>query len=237
MIKFFRHIRQNLIMDNKTSKYMKYAIGEIILVVFGILIALSINNWNEDRIKKQAELKFYENIKHQLSDDASNIKGQIRYNSKYYEQFEYAINIIENEDRTKMDTLARIALNLSNYSDFDRQGNIYETMVNSGNIKLLTNEEIIDKIRRLEETYIYANRMENIHLDAVLESVVPKLVTTIKFYDFEVKESEELYGYGLQNLIMLSLRIMDEKVEIYERAINEIDAITKLIDSEIKEGS
>ena len=47
MIKFFRKIRQNLLMENKTSKYFKYAIGEILLVVIGILIALSINNWNE----------------------------------------------------------------------------------------------------------------------------------------------------------------------------------------------
>ena len=62
MIKFFRHIRQNLIMKNKTStsskasakygKYLKYAIGEIILVVIGILIALQVNNWNENRKTK-----------------------------------------------------------------------------------------------------------------------------------------------------------------------------------------
>ncbi len=51
MIKFFRRIRQNLIMENKTSKYFKYAIGEILLVVIGILIALQINNLNE--AKKQ----------------------------------------------------------------------------------------------------------------------------------------------------------------------------------------
>jgi len=50
MIKFFRHIRQSLIMENKTTKYFKYAIGEIVLVVIGILIALSINTWNTERI-------------------------------------------------------------------------------------------------------------------------------------------------------------------------------------------
>jgi len=49
MIKFFRKIRQNLLMENKTSKYFKYAIGEIVLVVIGILIALQINIWNEKR--------------------------------------------------------------------------------------------------------------------------------------------------------------------------------------------
>ena len=63
MIKFFRHIRRNLMEQNKTSKYFKYAIGEVILVVFGILIALSINNWNEKRKTKITEHIFLENIK------------------------------------------------------------------------------------------------------------------------------------------------------------------------------
>ena len=49
MIKFFRKIRQRLLTENKFSKYLLYAIGEIILVVIGILIALQINNWNEGR--------------------------------------------------------------------------------------------------------------------------------------------------------------------------------------------
>ncbi|MCW5518178.1 DUF6090 family protein [Muriicola sp. Z0-33] len=51
MIKFFRKIRQRLLTENKFSKYLIYAVGEIVLVVIGILIALSINNWNE--LKKQ----------------------------------------------------------------------------------------------------------------------------------------------------------------------------------------
>ena len=58
MIKFFRKIRYNLMEQNKTGKYLKYAIGEIILVVIGILIALSINNWNESR-KLQEEINTY----------------------------------------------------------------------------------------------------------------------------------------------------------------------------------
>lgn len=55
MIKFFRKIRQNLVMENKTGKYFKYAIGEILLVVIGILIALQINNWNEGKKAKAKE--------------------------------------------------------------------------------------------------------------------------------------------------------------------------------------
>jgi len=55
MINFFRKIRQQLLTENKFSKYLLYAIGEIFLVVIGILIALQINNWNEDRKDRKAE--------------------------------------------------------------------------------------------------------------------------------------------------------------------------------------
>ena len=58
MIKFFRHIRRSLINQNRMGKYFKYAIGEIFLVVFGILIALQINNWNENRKAENNEIVF-----------------------------------------------------------------------------------------------------------------------------------------------------------------------------------
>ncbi|MGB5372105.1 MAG: DUF6090 family protein, partial [Flavobacteriaceae bacterium] len=58
MLKFFRKIRQQLLVKNNISKYLLYAIGEIVLVVIGILIALQINNWNEDR-KDRAKERFY----------------------------------------------------------------------------------------------------------------------------------------------------------------------------------
>ncbi|EAQ41261.2 DUF6090 family protein [Polaribacter sp. MED152] len=70
MIKFFRKIRQNLLMENKTGKYFKYAIGEIILVVIGILIALGINNWNENRKNKESEKIILNNINKNLTIDS-----------------------------------------------------------------------------------------------------------------------------------------------------------------------
>ena len=63
MIKFFRKIRYNLMTQNKTAKYFKYAIGEIVLVVIGILIALQINNWNEERKKSLKENYYLNSIK------------------------------------------------------------------------------------------------------------------------------------------------------------------------------
>ena len=69
MIKFFRRIRYDLMEKNKTGKYLKYAIGEIVLVVIGILIALSINNWNE---KNQTLTEMESNFQNLIEDIESN---------------------------------------------------------------------------------------------------------------------------------------------------------------------
>lgn len=69
MIKLFRKIRQNLIMENKTGTYFKYAIGEIILVVIGILIALQINNWNEDKKDKVELNQYLSSLKENIQSD------------------------------------------------------------------------------------------------------------------------------------------------------------------------
>ncbi len=77
MIKFFRKIRQKLLSENKFSKYLIYAIGEIILVVIGILIALGINNWNQNIQKNEQEKVYYCKIKEDLETDKNNIKASI----------------------------------------------------------------------------------------------------------------------------------------------------------------
>ena len=69
MIKFFRKIRQNLLLEGKNGKYLKYAIGEIVLVVIGILIALSINNWNTDRINNNRVKQYAKSLVQDLEND------------------------------------------------------------------------------------------------------------------------------------------------------------------------
>ena len=81
MIKFFRKIRQNLLSESKFGKYLTYAIGEIILVVIGILIALSINNWNEVRKNRNFEKEILEQIRANLSKDKLRLES-IRHNFK-----------------------------------------------------------------------------------------------------------------------------------------------------------
>jgi hypothetical protein len=83
MIKFFRKIRQNLLMENKTRKYFKYAIGEIILVVIGILIALSINNWNEKRKNNILKQAYINNLKIDLNADIQKLEELNELNNEF----------------------------------------------------------------------------------------------------------------------------------------------------------
>lgn len=77
MPKFFRKIRQKLLSENRFSKYLIYAIGEIILVVIGILIALQINNWNENQKARKAEIVLIKQLTKDLQKDAENLKAAI----------------------------------------------------------------------------------------------------------------------------------------------------------------
>jgi len=89
MIKLFRNIRQNLLNEGKTSKYFKYAIGEIVLVVIGILIALSINNWNEKQKQKKQLDAIYTTVQQNLKTDLKNIKIPI----EFFEKLDSTLNI------------------------------------------------------------------------------------------------------------------------------------------------
>ena len=154
-MKLFKTLRQDFIKQGNLKRYLLYAVGEILLVMIGISLAFQVSNWDDNRIKKNAEIRFYENIKEQIIDDKELIAGQRHYNNRHMVQYKYANEIIEANDRSKLDTLGIIVRNLTNYSDFDKEGNIYETMVNSGQIKLLQNHEIVNGIRELEELYNY----------------------------------------------------------------------------------
>ena len=98
MIKFFRKIRQNLIMENNIGKYFKYAIGEIILVVIGILIALQINNWNEERKDNKTLISILENEKISIAIEIEKEETQIQLINGWIDTVLNAQIIIEEVD-------------------------------------------------------------------------------------------------------------------------------------------
>jgi hypothetical protein len=233
-MKLFKKARQTLIKEGNIKRYLLYAIGEILLVMIGISLAFQVNNWNDNRIKNHSEIRYYENIKDQIADDGRLILDQLHFNDRYMVQFRYANEILESNDRTRMDTLGQIIRNLTQYSDFDRQGNIYETMVNSGEVKLLRNHDIINSIRLLEEKYLYMNRMENIHYDAMITYVIPAINPNMRFSTSQIKKPNLIYNYEFQNLLTSLLQIMTEKDKVYYEALHEIEVITELISKELE---
>ncbi len=233
MINFFRRIRKQLFTENSFTKYLFYAIGEIILVVIGILIALQINNWNNLRIEKEEAKKSYRNIKRQIEDDRDELTKEKALNNYLSASFKYANKIIRAQDFTKSDSLALIAMGLSQYSDFNSVGNIYETLVNSGNIKLLKNDEITSSIQQLETTYIYANKLETIHWDIIINELSPLLKSTVNFDAFKAVKPEKLYEVEMQNFFVESIYLTSAKDTVYSNAIREIDAIIELINTEL----
>jgi hypothetical protein len=233
-MKLFKKLRQSMIKNGNIKRYLLYAVGEILLVMIGISLAFQVSNWDDNRIKKNAEIRFYQNIKEQLIDDKELITGQRHYNNGYMVQFKFANQIIEANDRSKLDTLGKIVRNLTAYSDFDKKGNIYETMVNSGQIKLLHNHEIVNGIRELEELYNYVNRMENIHYDAMMRHLVGELKPVMAFATNEIKKPDVIFTYEFQNLIVMLMQIMSEKDETYIKTLNEIERVLKIIDQELE---
>lgn len=96
MIKFFRKIRRQLLAKNKFSKYLLYAIGEIVLVVIGILIALQINNWNQSKQESNKEKVYLRNVEADLKQQLSYISIQLEHE---YEHDSLAASILDRYNR------------------------------------------------------------------------------------------------------------------------------------------
>ena len=232
-MKIFRNLRAKFLREGKTKRYLIYALGEILLVMIGILLAFQVDNWNDDRLRRIKEINYYRNIREQLLVDSTNIDGNRGFNRRYLDMFRKAIHIIERDDRSQIDSLGNIMLNLTQYSDVDRRGNLYETLVTGGEIQLLRNQQIINSTRDLERQYIYMNRMESIHWEVIMQDVLPSISSSLKFATSEVQRPEEVYTYQFQNLILGLIIIMEEKETIYIQTNERIKHLIDLIDQDL----
>lgn len=233
MIKLYRKKRKNSLKNGKNKNYFKYAIGETLLLVAGILMALYIDNLNTKRIENMQERTSYQNLKRQINDDKKSITINRDANNEMIEKYKHAVLLINENTRSKIDTLGKIALNLYFYSDFDRSSNIYQNLLNSGESKLMKNKEIIEKIQRLEETYIHINRMEKIHFENILNDINPDIKKSFKLVTRKVRDEDHLFSVDFQNHFSLIIYIAELKREAYVGAIGKIDEITVLIDEEL----
>ncbi len=204
------------------------------MVVIGILIALSINNWNKEKELRKSEKQIYKNILKKIQEDRSDIQGNADFNNEGMVKFQNAYEIIGSNDRAQIDTLKVILFSLYDYSDFSGSNDIYQNLMNSGDLKLLKNEAIIGEIQELEELYIYINRMESIHWQTILRYVGPGLIDNVHISDLTAERPDELYNFQFQNLLYAMMEIMSEKDDVYQQIMDEIDVISDLINKELQ---
>ena len=158
MIKFFRKIRQKMLSENKFSKYLLYATGEIVLVVIGILIALSINNLNESRKVRLLVDNYLILLKVDLEKDISVITGSIDYMNTSMKLDDSFIERLKSPKAT-VDTLLLIMTKEFNpklYLHRNFNNNTFETLSNTGDIGKLEGELALslNELNQLQERVV-----------------------------------------------------------------------------------
>ena len=257
MIKFFRKIRQNLLMENKTGKYFKYAIGEIVLVVIGILIALSINNWNQNRLNKNEEALLLSAIAKKMNHNRFQHRRGLK---KYTEVVNGARKLIKLSGKPMHDSLRshieqclfdvkkRFLMGKSN------QTSIYDELIASGKLSLLRSKKLRQELTQLKANLqllaayedLQNNFVDN-HLSSALNRQVDYILITniavnndainkVEDFDYEpLSANADDYSNLLQDRTFLNLLAelvthTNTLLPIYQRIgenIQHIDSIVK----------
>ena len=143
MIPFFRKIRKKMADDNKPMRYARYAIGEILLVVIGILIALQINNWNENRKDSRAETNLLMGLQNEFKINLEKIDSDIDLNQKNVDAcFRITELIRENSLEKQTVTLDSLLGRLGMLASFDARRAVTDEIINSGKLDILRNDAL-----------------------------------------------------------------------------------------------
>jgi len=236
MINFLRRIRRDLINENKTSIYLMYAVGEVALVVFGILIALQINNWSESRKILVTEKESYSNLLRSLKKDSLELVRVIEFQTKSIEaqnkiiqsQSSQIINNMSSSEITEM----LYDIQNGSISFFPKYGT-YNSIVANRGIDIIKSESIKSNLIDLYDYMCYRYENGDKVLDNKYQNVLyPFLLKEIGFFvnsDFEYENidatrfEKEYYNLQLEcqkinPLLNSSIRLL---VNIQEK-VNEL---------------
>jgi hypothetical protein len=180
MIKLFRNIRKNLLNEGKTSKYFKYAIGEIVLVVIGILIALQVSNWNQNRIKIAQEHDDLENLKEELQNNIVEFTSLDSLYATFERSSAEGLKMFNNNpnvpDLIKIDSLIVTLLKV-----FPLTTSTYDEMLNTGKFYNLKNKTLKTNIT---EFYAQANNYSVAFIE--INKEVLKMLNHPNLYTYEL---------------------------------------------------
>lgn len=185
MIKLFRRIRQKLLSENKTGKYFKYAIGEIFLVVIGILIALQINNWNQDRIQSQ-----------ELNDLMKSISSAVKSDVRYLKLIRTGRENIGKQADSIFDTYIDSQKPIYAFNDFAIIANTFNALNNT--IYYQPNLSAFDALKNS----IYLSKLQGTDIELLLNSFYTSAERLIKLeedYNQSLKANYQTWSNKFRN--------------------------------------
>ncbi len=224
-------------MENKTGKYFKYAIGEVILVVIGILIALSINNWNENLKSQAKELKIIKELKTDLISNKNRLKDKL----EFFKKTKRDGKLIEQHLTNKLaynDSLQNyFSIPLHNFS-FLLTYSAYENLKSQGLDNISSDELRLNIIRLYDDDFGLLKdqefKMSNIFTNTSVPLTIKYFRTTLT-KGLVPNDYEKLLNTSeFTNLISQMAFVSGEYENISKNAITEIDQLLKDIETEIK---
>jgi len=161
MIPFFRKIRKKMADDNKPMKYMRYAIGEIILVVIGILIALQVNNWNVNRVATTSQEQLLSKLTSDLEYDINQFKEIDSIYKNDLKKIAFVTEEALSLKNSKLDSSKQMVPGRGSVLYLKVTRSTYEEMMNTGLLYQLSNEELKSKINAYYELADFLLEKEN----------------------------------------------------------------------------
>ena len=196
MIEFFRHIRRSLINQNQMGKYFKYAIGEILLVMIGILLALQVNNWNEERKEAKLETVLLKQLQTEFNSNLSQIEQRIDIRNNMMKAAVALINYIDNPEIRQIDSINHYIAWTTPYTTFDP---IVNDIVASGNSRILKNNRLKQLLSLWTSEIIQVTEGEQTWLRYRDNIYLPFL---IEHYQLRTMRSNAMNNNILQNFLI-----------------------------------
>jgi len=140
--------------DNRPLQYMRYAIGEILLVMVGILLALQVNNWNNDRSERKLEVKYLQGIKADLQVDLINLKTFIDDKELKYVSAAHLLKMDAPQTIADIGALDSIIWNVFGWVRYNQSTNTLDELIGSGNLSLIKNDSIKSMIQNIKQSNI-----------------------------------------------------------------------------------
>lgn len=248
MIKFFRNIRQQLLTEGRTGKYLKYAFGEILLVVIGILIALQINNWNLNKSNLKESNEFVARLKAEVKSNIGFIKEEIK-KKESQRRSSLAILKMVGEDITKLSSMtldSLIIISMANGNVEFKNGTLNEG-INTGKVALINSDSLKTLLYGLPSLVEEVRSGEKYMNEDLNEYFYPFIYEHISFrqMDYEHTEHGEEIGPSkfsnhnnlnvlnilkFENLIDNIFYNSNVQIDNYQRLKNELENLYELME-------